>query len=178
LAQSVPSRPLNSARALARKARQLTDVEKASFVDAYQDAEPIAEIAKRLNVHRTTLDTLVRRLELNRADPREVPEEVRVVIVNSYRAGESLVEIGAAHRFSANKIRRILAAAEEPVRPRGPKLKGAALSDEQIAEAAQSYQEGSAIGALATRFEVSYAAMRKTPIAAGVEVRARGGARR
>lgn len=73
-----------------------------------------------LGVHRTTLDHLVKRLELSREDPDAIAPAVKDAIVASDRAGETLAVIGSRNGFSANKVQQLLVAAGEPTRPRGP----------------------------------------------------------
>jgi len=146
-----------------------------AFVEDYQQGEPIADLAAKLSVHRTTLDNLVKRLELSREDPDAVAPAVRDVIVASYRAGETLAVIGSRHGFSPNKVQRLLVAAGEPVRSRGPR--GSQLTREQVRDLVDRYELGWAMGSIAEEFGVSYACVRKQLQAAGVQLRARGGAR-
>lgn len=91
-----------------------------AFVEGYERGEPIVELATRLCVHRTTLDNLIKRLELSREDPDAVPPAVKDAIVASYRAGETLAVIGGRHGFSPNKVQRLLVAVGQPIRSRGP----------------------------------------------------------
>jgi len=175
LAAAGPGRRPDTQRTMPRKARQLTDDEKMAFVEGYERGEPIADLATKLNVHRTTLDNLVRRLELTREDPDAVPPAVKDAIVTSYLAGETLAVIGTRHGFSANKVQRLLVAAGESTRPRGPR--GSSLSAGQLAEVTQKYEAGESIGALAESYSVSYAHVRRQLIAVGTVLRSRGGAR-
>lgn len=178
LARLEPSRSARAdKRIVPRKARQLTDEERMAFVEAYGRGELIADIAARLGVHRTTLDMLVRRLGLTREDPRQVPASVRDEIVALYRAGMSLSGLGSRFGFSPNKVQRLLVAMGEPVRRRGPRMKGSPLTDEQVQVAADAYEQGSSIASIAERFGVSYPMLRRALIEAGVELRGRGGAR-
>lgn len=177
LARLEPSRSARAdKRIVPRKARQLTEAERVAFVEAYERGELIADIAVRLDVHRTTLDMLVRRLGLTQEDPRQVPASVRDEIVQLYRAGVSLAGIGSRFGFSANKVQRLLVAMGEPVRRRGPRMKGSPLTDEQIRAATADYEQGSSIASIAQRFGVSYPTLRKALMEAGVELRSRGGA--
>lgn len=178
LARLEPSRTAQADPRIApRKARQLTDEERMAFVEAYERGDLIADIAGRLGVHRTTLDMMVRRLGLTREDPRQVPTGVREEIVELYRAGMSLAVLGSRYGFSANKVQRLLVAVGEPVRRRGPKMKGLPLTDEQVRAATDAYEQGSSIASIAAQFGVSYPTLRKALIEAGVELRARGGVR-
>lgn len=175
LAAAGPGRRPDAQRSLPRKARQLTDDEKMAFVEDYQQGEPIADLATKLGVHRTTLDNLVKRLELSREDPDAVAPAVKDAIVASYRAGETLAVIGSRHRFSPNKVQRLLVAAGEPIRSRGPH--GSQLTREQTRDLLVLYERGRAMGSIAEEFGVSYAYVRKQLMGAGVQLRARGGAR-
>lgn len=177
LARLEPSRSACAdKRIVPRKARQLTEEERRAFVEAYERGELIADIAARLGVHRTTLDMLVQRLRLTREDPRQVPASVRDETVELYRAGMSLSGLGSRFGFSANKVQRLLVAMGEPVRRRGPRMKGSPLTDEQIRAAIADYEQGSSIASIAQRFGVSYPTLRKALMKAGVELRSRGGA--
>ncbi|WP_210073715.1 MULTISPECIES: hypothetical protein [Microbacterium] len=91
-----------------------------AVVEGYERGEPIADLAAKLGVHRTTLDNLIKRLELTREDPEAVLPMVRDEIVESYRAGETLAAIGSRHGFSLNKVQRLLVAMGEAIRARGP----------------------------------------------------------
>ncbi|SIS15094.1 hypothetical protein SAMN05880568_3120 [Microbacterium sp. RURRCA19A] len=145
------------------------------FVEGYKRGEQIADLARQLGVHRTTLDMLVARLKLNRVDPNEVPAEVRDSLVEMYRIGKSLAAIGEEYGFSANKVQRLLVSMGEPIRPRGPKKP--AVTSEQIQQIVSRYEQGEAIAAIAASTGVSYAQTRSCLIEAGVQMRTRGGAR-
>lgn len=178
LARLEPSRRAGADPRIApRKARQLTGEQRMAFVEAYERGELISDIAVRLGVHRTTLDMLVRRLRLTREDPRHVPASVRDEIVELYRAGMSLADLGGRFGFSANKVQRLLVAVGEPVRRRGPKMKGSLLTDKQVHAAVNAYSHGNSIASIAERFGVSYATVRTALIDTGIELRARGGVR-
>ncbi|MGC0370109.1 LamG-like jellyroll fold domain-containing protein [Microbacterium sp. SLBN-111] len=123
----------------------MTDDEKMAFVEGYERGEPIADLATKLGVHRTTLDNLIRRLELTREDPDAVPPAVRDEIVASYRAGETLASVGGRHGFSSNKVQRLLVAAREPIRARGPRKR--AVTSERLREIVARYKQGEAIEA-------------------------------
>ncbi|MFG6475086.1 helix-turn-helix domain-containing protein [Microbacterium sp. P06] len=171
-----PSRPVeDQPPKLPRKARQLTDAEKGRFVDRYQASVLVSEIAAELGVHRTTLDNLVIRLQLTRSDPRAVPDDVVAAVVQSYRAGQTLTAIGLELGFSAKKVQRLLEAAGEPIRPRGPKSQP--LTPEQGNQVLELYDDGWSIAGIASKLGVSYAIVRKHLVRAGVERRPRGGAR-
>ncbi|MDT0117520.1 hypothetical protein Q9R20_11020 [Microbacterium sp. PRF11] len=144
-----------------------------AFVEGYKRGEQIAVLTKRLMVHRTTLDTLVPRLELSRADPKEVPTTVRAAIVDGYRVGESLAAIGERFGFSANKVQRLLVSMGEPIRPRGPKKP--AVTHEQVQRMVLQYEQGEAIANIAVSVGVSYAQARGRLLDAGVSMRPRGG---
>ena len=144
-----------------------------AFVEDYQQGEPIADLAAKLGVHRTTLDNLVKRLELSREDPDAVAPAVRDVIVASYRAGETLAVIGSRHGFSPNKVQRLLAAAGEPMRSRGPR--GSQLTREQVRDLVDRYERGLAMGSIAEEFGVSCTCVREQLMGAGVQLRPRGG---
>lgn len=101
-----------------------------AFVEGYERGEPISDLATKLGVHRTTLDNLIKRLELSREDPDAVPPAVKDAIVASYQAGETLAVIGSRHGFSPNKVQRLLVAVGEPIRSRGPQ--GSQLTSEQV----------------------------------------------
>ncbi|WP_288451941.1 helix-turn-helix domain-containing protein [uncultured Microbacterium sp.] len=174
LAATGPERRPDAQRGLPRKARQLTDDEKMAFAEGYERGEPIADLATKLGVHRTTLDNLVKRLELSREDPDGVAPAVKDAIVASYRAGETLALIGSRHGFSPNKVQRLLVAVGEPIRSRGPQ--GSRLTSEQVRDLVDRYERGSAMGSIAEEFGVSYACVRKKLMGAGVQLRARGGA--
>ncbi|SIS15121.1 helix-turn-helix domain-containing protein [Microbacterium sp. RURRCA19A] len=146
-----------------------------AFVEGYEQGEPIADLAMKLGVHRTTLDNLIKRLGLSREDPDAVPLAVKDAIVASYRAGETLAVIGRRHGFSPNKVQRLLVAVGEPVRSRGPQ--GSQLTSEQVRDLVDRYERGWAMGSIAEEFGVSYACVRKHLMGAGVRLRARGGAR-
>lgn len=90
-----------------------------AFVEGYERGEPISDLATKLGVRRTTLDNLIKRLELSREDPDAVPPAVKNAIVASYQAGETLAAIGSRHGFSPNKVQRLLVAVGEPIRSRG-----------------------------------------------------------
>lgn len=176
LARSAPSRqPATEPARVVRKARRLTADERRLFIEGYKAGEPIAGWAERLGVHRTTLDNLIRRLELTREDPDAVPKQVKDKIVASYRAGETLAVIGRRHSFSQNKVQRLLVAAGESTRPRGPRA--SSLSAEQVAEVMQRYEAGESMGALAASYLVSYGCIRKQLLATGTVLRPRGGTR-
>lgn len=146
-----------------------------TFVEGYERGEPIVNLATKLGVHRTTLNNLIRRLELTREDPDAVPPAVRDEIVASYRAGETLAGVGGRYGFSANKVQRLLVAAGEPIRSRGPQ--GSRLTSEQARDLMDRYESGSAMGSIAEELGVSYAGVRKQLMGAGVQLRPRGGAR-
>lgn len=175
LAAAEPGRRPDAQRSLRRKARQLTDDEKMAFVECYERGESIADLATKLGVHRTTLDNRIRRLKLSREDPDAVPPAVKNAIAASYRAGETLAVIGSRHGFSPNKVQRLLVAVGEPIRSRGPQ--GSQLTSEQVRDLVDRYERGSAMGNIAEKFGVSYACLRKQLQRAGVQLRARGGAR-
>lgn len=175
LAAAGPGRRPDAQRSLPRKARQLTDDEKMAFVEDYHQGEPIADLATKLGVHRTTLDNLIKRLELDREDPDAVPPSVKEAIVASYRAGETLAVIGSQHGFSPNKVQRLLVAVGEPIRSRGPQ--GSQLTSKQVRDLVDRYERGSAMGSIAEELGVSYACVRKQLMGAGVQLRPRGGAR-
>lgn len=158
-----------------RKARRLTAEERRLFIEGFKAGEPIAEWSARFGVHRTTLDNLIKRLELTREGPDAVPQSVRDEIAASYRAGETLAVIGRRYGFSQNKVQRVLVAEREPTRPRGPR--GSSLSAEQLVEVVQRYEAGESIGALAASNSVSYACVRKRLLAAGTPLHPRGGTR-
>lgn len=158
-----------------REARQLTDVEKMEFVEGYERGEQIEDLARRLGVRRTTLDNLVKPLELTRANPAGVPEPVKHAIVAAYRDGDTLATIGSRHGFSPNKVQRLIVGVGDPIRPRG--ARGSVLAAEQVRGAMQRYESGESLGMLAIDYEVSYACIRKHLLAAGTSLRARGGAR-
>ncbi|MFB3979875.1 hypothetical protein [Microbacterium proteolyticum] len=101
-----------------------------AFVESYQQGEPIADLATKLGVHRTTFDNLIKRLDFIREDPDAVPPAVRDEIVASYRAGDTLATIGGRQGFSPNKVQRLLVAVGEPIRSRGPR--GSQLTSEQV----------------------------------------------
>lgn len=157
------------------KARQLTADEKMAFVEGYERGEPIADLATKLGVHRTTLDNLITRLELTREDADAVPPAVRDELVASYRAGETLAIIGSRHSFSPSKVQRLLVAVGEPIRSRGSKKP--AVSREQIQRMVSQYEQGKAIAAIAVSAAVSYAQTRSCLMGAGVQLRPRGGVR-
>lgn len=146
-----------------------------AFVEDYERGEPISDLATKLGVHRTTLDNLIKRLELSRENPDAVPPAVKDAVVASYRAGETLAAIGGRHGFSPNKVQRLLVAVGEPIRSRGPQ--GSQLTSAQVRDLVDRYERGSAMGDIAEAFGVSYACVRKQLIGAGVQLRARGGAR-
>lgn len=146
-----------------------------AFVEGYERGEPIADLATKLGVHRTTLDNLIRRLELSHLDSGAVPPAVKDAIVASYLAGKTLTVIGSRHGCSANKVQWLLVAAGEPTRPRGPR--DSSLSTGQLAELTQKYEAGESIGALAESYSVSYAHVRRQLTAVGTVLRSRGGAR-
>lgn len=174
LAQTKPSRSADDrSRIVPRKARQLTDTEKGHFVERYLEGTLIADLATELGVHRTTLDNLVIRLQLKRTDPRAVPANVVTATVRSYRAGKTLAELGIELDFSANKVQRMLGAAGEPIRPRGPKSEP--LTSQQNNEIVALYESGRSIAAITGQLGVSYAAVRKHLIRADVQRRPRGG---
>jgi len=175
LANLKPSRVAGANRPAPRRARRLTDSEKLVFVEGYQRGEQIADLARRLGVHRTTLDMLVARLKLSRVDPNEVPEKVRDDLVEKYRVGESLAAIGEECGFSANKVQRLLVSMGEPIRPRGPKKP--AVTSEQVQQMVSQYEQGEAIAAIAESVGISYAHTRSCLLDAGVQMRPRGGAR-
>ncbi|WP_419760941.1 helix-turn-helix domain-containing protein [Microbacterium hominis] len=147
MAAAGPGRRSDGRRNLPRKARQLTDDEKMAFVEDYRQGEPIADLATKLGVHRTTLDNLVKRLELSREDPDAVPPAVKDAIVASYRAGDTLATIGGWQGFSPNKVQRLLVAVGEPIRSRGPQ--GSQLTSEQVRELVDRYELGWAMGSMA-----------------------------
>jgi DNA-binding transcriptional regulator LsrR (DeoR family) len=97
-----------ASRPVPRRARRLTDAEKLVFVEGYTRGELVADLARQLGVHRTTLDMLVARLKLSRVDPNEVPVKVRDSMVEKYRAGESLAAIGEEYGFSAKTVQRLV----------------------------------------------------------------------
>lgn len=170
------SRPAALApRRLPKRARQLTDGEKAAFVEGYGHGEGIREMAEKLGVHRTTLDALAKRLGLSREDPRALPAEIRAEIVRRYRAGDTLAALGQELGLGPNRVQRVLAAEGEEVRARGQE--GSKLTVPQIEEAVRAYESGTAMVAIAARFGVSYACARGALIGAGTELRPRGGAR-
>lgn len=175
LANLKPSRAAVASRPTPRRARRLTDAEKMAFVEGYKQGELVADLARQLGVHRTTLDMLVAHLQLSRADPNEVPAKVRDSLVKRYRAGESLAELGAKCGFSANKVQRLLVSMGEPIRPRGPKKP--AVTNEQIQQMISRYEQGEAVAAIAASAGVSYAQTRFCLMEAGVQMRPRGGAR-
>ncbi|WP_146185314.1 helix-turn-helix domain-containing protein [Microbacterium sp. HMWF026] len=146
-----------------------------AFVEGYKRGELVADLARQLGVHRTTLDMLVARLKLSRADPNEVPAKVRDSLVKKHRAGEPLAAIGEEYEFSANKVQRLLVSMGEPIRPRGPKKP--AITREQVQRMVLQYEQGEAIAAIATLVGISYAQTRSCLIEAGVQMRLRGGAR-
>lgn len=145
------------------------------FVDGYKRGDPVADLARQLGVHRTTLDTLVARLKLSRVDPNEVPAKLRDSLVEKYRAGESLAAIGEEYGFSANKVQRLLVSMGEPIRPRGPKKP--TITDEKVQRMVSRYEQGEAIAAIAASAGVSYAQTRACLLNAGIQMRSRGGAR-
>ena len=175
LAAAGPGRRPDTQRTMPRKARQLTNDEKMAFVEGYERGEPIADLATKLGVHRTTLDKLIKRLKLSREDPEVVPSAIRDEIVASYRAGETLAVIGSRHGFSPNKVQRLLVTVGEPIRSRGPQ--GSQLTSEQVRDLVDRYERGSAMGSIAEELGVSYAFVRKQLMGAGVSIRARGGVR-
>ena len=178
LARSGPSRgAVAGEQVVPHRARQLTAQERMAFVERYESGESVSSLAVQFGVHRTTLDVLVRRLGLAREDPRRVPEGVRNEVVRLYSGGMTLAELSVRFGFSANKVQRLLVAAGESVRSRGPKMKGQPLSSEQIRAAIGRYEQGEALGAIAERFGVSYAAVRNVLLDANVRLRARGGSR-
>jgi len=158
---------------VSRKARQLTDDEKIAFVEGYERGDPIADLATKLCVHRTTLDNLIKRLQLTREDPDAVPPAVRDEIVASYRAGETLATIGGRLGFSPNKVQRLLVTVGESIRSRGPQ--GSQLTSEQVGDIMDWYERGRAMGSIAEELGVSYACVRKQLMGAGVQLRSRGG---
>ncbi|WP_200936103.1 helix-turn-helix domain-containing protein [Microbacterium sp. Leaf151] len=175
LANLKPSRVAVARRPVPRRARRLTDAEKVAFVEGYKRGELVADLARQLGVHRTTLDMLVARLKLSRVDPNEVPAKVRGSLVAMYRAGESLAAIGEQYGFSANKVQRLLVSMGEPIRPRGPKKP--AVTSEQVQQMVSRYEHGEAIAVIAASAGVSYAQARSCLMEAGVQMRPRGGAR-
>lgn len=175
LANLKPSRVTGANRPAPRRARRLTDSEKLVFVEGYKRGELVADLARQLGVHRTTLDMLVSRLKLSRVDPNEVPAKVRDSLVEKYRAGESLAAIGDRLGFSANKVQRLLVSMGEPIRPRGPKKP--TVTSEQVQRMVLQYEQGEAIAAIAASAGVSYAHTRSCLADAGVQMRPRGGAR-
>lgn len=175
LAAAGPGRRPDPQRSLPRKARQLTDDEKMAFVEGYEGGEPIADLAAKLGVHRTTLDNLIKRLELTREEPDAVLPAVKDAIVASYRAGETLASIGGRYGFSPNKTQRLLVAAGEPIRSRGPRA--SQLTSEQVGRLVDRYERGWGMGSIAEELGVSYACVRRQLMGAGVQLRARGGAR-
>lgn len=175
LANLKPSRIVMARRHAPRRARRLTDAEKMTFVEGYKRGELVADLARQLGVHRTTLDMLVAQLKLSRVDPNEVPAAVRDSLVKMYRAGESLAAIGEEHGFSANKVQRLLVSMGEPIRPRGPKKP--AVTSEQVQQMVSQYEQGESIAAIAASADVSYAQTRSCLIEAGVQMRPRGGLR-
>ncbi|WP_206543529.1 helix-turn-helix domain-containing protein [Microbacterium testaceum] len=146
-----------------------------AFVEGYKRGELVADLARKLGVHRTTLDMLVTRLKLSRVDPNEVPAKVRESLLEMYRAGESLAAIGEEQGFSANKVQRLLVSMGEPIRPRGPKKP--AVTSEQVQQMVSQYEQGEAIAAIAASAGVSYAQTRSCLMEAGTQMRPRGGAR-
>lgn len=146
-----------------------------AFVEGYKQGELVADLARQLGVHRTTLDMLVARLKLSRVDPNEVPAKVRDDLVEKYRAGESLAAIGDRLGFSANKVQRLLVSMGEPIRPRGPRKP--TVTSEQIQQMVSRYEQGEAISAIADSAGVSYAQTRSCLMEAGVQMRPRGGVR-
>lgn len=146
-----------------------------AFVEGYKRGEPVAVLAQRLGVHRTTLDTLVARLGLSRVDPSDVPASVRWEIVHAYHSGEPLAAIGERFGFSANKVQRLLVSMGEPIRPRGPKK--SMVTSEQIRQMVGRYEQGETLAAIAETAGVSYAQARSCLIDAGVKMRPRGGER-
>ncbi|MDQ1084721.1 MULTISPECIES: helix-turn-helix domain-containing protein [Microbacterium] len=175
LANLKPCRVVMDSRPVPRRARRLTDAEKMAFVEGYKQGELVADLARQLGVHRTTLDMLVARLELSRVDPNEVPAKVRDDLVEKYRAGESLAAIGDRLGFSANKVQRLLVSMGEPIRPRGPRKP--TVTSEQIQQMVSRYEQGEAISAIADSAGVSYAQTRSCLMEAGVQMRPRGGVR-
>ncbi|MDQ1131039.1 helix-turn-helix domain-containing protein [Microbacterium sp. SORGH_AS_0888] len=160
LAAAGHGRRPDARRTMPRKARQLTDDEKMAFAEGYERGEPIADLATKLGVHRTTLDNLIKRLELSRTDPDAVPPAVTDAVVESYRAGETLAVIGSRHGFSPNKVQRLLVAVgEEPIRSRGPQ--GSRLTSAQVRDLVDRYERGSPMVSIAEEFGVSYACVRK-----------------
>lgn len=145
------------------------------FVEGFKRGELVADLARQLGVHLTTLDTLVARLKLSRVDPNEVSARVRGSLVEKYRAGESLASIGDRLGFSANKVQRLLVSMGEPIRPRGPKKP--AVTSEQVQQMVSRDEQGEAIAAIAVSAGVSYAQTRSRLVEAGVQMRPRGGAR-
>lgn len=145
------------------------------FVEGYKRGELVADLARQLGVHRTTLDTLVARLKLSRVDPKQVPAKVRESLVEMYRTGKSLAAIGEEYGFSANKVQRLLVATGEPIRPRGPKKP--TVTSEQVRRMVSRYEQGEPIAAIAASADVSYAQTRSCLIEAGVQMRPRGGLR-
>ncbi|WZH35537.1 MAG: helix-turn-helix domain-containing protein [Microbacterium enclense] len=135
----------------------------------------MADLARQLGVHRTTLDMLIARLKLSRVDPNEVPTKVRESLVEMYRTGESLAAIGEEYGFSANKVQRLLVSMGEPIRSRGPKKP--AVTSEEIQQMVSRYEQGEAIAAIADSAGVSYAQTRSCLADSGVQMRPRGGAR-
>ncbi|WP_153001299.1 helix-turn-helix domain-containing protein [Microbacterium testaceum] len=63
----------------------------------------------------------------------------------------------------------------EPIGPRGPR--GSHLTSEQISDVVDRYERGCAMGSIAEKLGVSYACVRKHLMAAGVQLRGRGGIR-
>jgi transposase-like protein len=146
-----------------------------TFVEGYERGEPIADLATKLGVHRTTLDNLIRRLELTREDPDAVPPAVRDEIVASYRCGETLAGVGRRHGFSPNKVQRLLVAAGEPIRARGPRKP--AVTSEGLCEIVARYKQGEAIMAISESVGLSYGHVRGCLLDAGVQMMPRGGMR-
>lgn len=146
-----------------------------AFVEGYERGEVVADLARKLGVHRTTLDMLVARLKLSRLDPNEVSAKVRDSLVEKYRAGASLAAIGEEYGFSANKVQRLLVSMGEPIRPRGPKKP--TVMSEQVQQMVSRYEQGEAIAAVAASVGISYAQTRSCLMEAGVQMRPRGGAR-
>lgn len=175
LANLKPGRVAVVSRRVPRRARRLTDAEKIAFVEGYKRGEMVADLARQLEVHRSTLDMLVARLKLSRVDPNEVPAKVRDDLIKKYRGGEFLATIGEEYGFSANKVQRLLVSTGEPIRPRGPKKP--AVTSEQVRQMVSRYQQGEAISAIAISASVSYAQTRSCLIDAGVQMRPRGGVR-
>lgn len=146
-----------------------------AFVEGYKRGELVADLARQLGVHRTTLDMLVGRLKLSRVDPKEVPVETRDSMAEMYRAGESLAAIAERFGFSANKVQRLLVSMGEPIRSRGPRKP--AVTSEQVQQMISQYERGEAIASIAVSVGVSYAQARGCLLDAGVRMRPRGGVR-